>query len=429
LNNYKLLTNKEIIQIIQRHTYKKVYLCGYSNTTQRYLNKIHSDVHFIIDKNYKYLKSTYKHIEIVPYEAIKNMNSACVIVWGNYCKEIIEDVVFPKEVDIFVDIENGGGVLLNKKIVIETPSFSTLNNDTQHLFCKKIINFCIKNHLRFETIPKINLDIFTKREIRQNDILFSYHSVGDKVQNIYRYKESYLKGYITLDWQGYSGWHSLCEYDIEEVLKKVYTKKVDIFFNKIKKDYENKALTKYTQELIKTPLPKEKFIFFPMQIIDDSVIQLSYFEPLELLKKVADILNDKEIKLVVKRHPKCNNENVKKLLYRLEKEKKIIIYKGDISTAIKHSTGVYTINSGVGFEALLYLKPVTTFGKSDYSYCTRNINDLEQLKRKLFVKYSSDMKKKIKQFVFFYLNHICININNKAKLNKKILNILLKREN
>ena len=49
---------------------------------------------------------------------------------------------------------------------------------------------------------------------------------------------------------------------------------------------------------------------------------------------------------------------------------------GDITEAIKRCSGVIILNSGVGFEALTYRKPVFTFAEADYSMVTHTVKDI-----------------------------------------------------
>ena len=41
-----------------------------------------------------------------------------------------------------------------------------------------------------------------------------------------------------------------------------------------------------------------------------------------------------------------------------------------IHDLINHAKAVYTINSGVGFEAMFYNKPIVTFGRIEYDAVT-----------------------------------------------------------
>jgi capsule polysaccharide export protein KpsC/LpsZ len=129
----------------------------------------------------------------------------------------------------------------------------------------------------------------------------------------------------------------------------------------------------------------------------------SYFKPLKFIKKIIKIISLKNIPLVIKQHPKCNNDELKNLLNKYCKKGKIILYNGSIHDAISKATTIYTINSGVGFEALLHLKPVITFGKSDYMSMSKNIDNLDKIKKEPFYYLNKSSKKQIKKFICFYI--------------------------
>lgn len=146
----------------------------------------------------------------------------------------------------------------------------------------------------------------------------------------------------------------------------------------------------------------------------------SNFEPLKLFKDIVTILNKKNIQLLVKRHPLCNNTILEKLLIKYEKEKKIMIFNGSIHDAISKCTTVYVINSGVGFEALLHLKPVVTFGKSDYMSVTKHITNLNEIEKNPCYFLDDEQRDKIKLFLYYFINEKCVSIDNKKDIKRKI---------
>jgi hypothetical protein len=50
----------------------------------------------------------------------------------------------------------------------------------------------------------------------------------------------------------------------------------------------------------------------------------------------------------------------------------VFVSDANVNDLIVHASAVYTINSGVGFESLLHLKPVITFGRVEYDCVTFN---------------------------------------------------------
>ena len=117
----------------------------------------------------------------------------------------------------------------------------------------------------------------------------------------------------------------------------------------------------------------ERFIFFPMQVSTDTQIVLnSDVDNVGVLKYLVD---QEALPIVTKPHPAELNFDY---IYKIKNENKDKIFITNTNTyeLIKKSEKVYTINSTVGMEAMLYDKNVSFMGRSIYS----KMNN-EQLKK------------------------------------------------
>ncbi|MEZ9282172.1 hypothetical protein AB4082_21275 [Vibrio cyclitrophicus] len=142
---------------------------------------------------------------------------------------------------------------------------------------------------------------------------------------------------------------TLLKYSKEHILNKL---KFKFFRKKIKFDfpYENVS---------------EDYVFFPMQVSDDSQLLLnSDVNNVEAIIKILTI--EKGTVVVVKPHPAEQNINfINEVISRFSD--KVVFSKHDTFDLISRSKRVYTINSTVGLEARLLGKDVTFFGKSPIS--------------------------------------------------------------
>ena len=125
------------------------------------------------------------------------------------------------------------------------------------------------------------------------------------------------------------------------------------------------------------------FIFFPCQIPHDETIQfhsdVSVESALEAL--ISGLKqSERQFNLVIKGHPA--NKLAMKSLYNIYKKYKQdasiqdqLIWVDNISIhqLLSNSIAVYTVNSGVGLEALLHLKKVFIFGNADYQSVANKI--------------------------------------------------------
>ena len=144
------------------------------------------------------------------------------------------------------------------------------------------------------------------------------------------------------------------------------------------------------QDPINDQLKEDQFIFFPMQLFDDS--QLTVFggwastkEVLfATLKQLSEILPD-GWHLRVKEHPSARKSFIDPS--QLSSDKLVLDTVSNSLDLVKFSKVVLTINSSIGFESMLLEKPVVTLGKSFYGFSdltiqAHNITDLLKLFQK-----------------------------------------------
>lgn len=135
--------------------------------------------------------------------------------------------------------------------------------------------------------------------------------------------------------------------------------KSKLFFNKIIGSKKNISLGSICNLDI-------KYSFFPTQVSTDTQILInSDVDNFQAIEMMCNESRDSEI--YVKIHPAEQNKDIiLKYLY-LEKQGKITLCKNNTTELIKNASKVYTINSTVGLEALIYNKPLTVYGRAIYS--------------------------------------------------------------
>jgi hypothetical protein len=136
-----------------------------------------------------------------------------------------------------------------------------------------------------------------------------------------------------------------------------------------------------------SPAYSGSYIYLPLQINTDTQVALysPYFKDMaEFIKHVTGLFPDK--KIIVKVHPKDSESNKQK--YKRFCNKPNIVYVDDKNNIsyIKGAERVIAINSTVVNEALLFNKPVMTYGINYFSnkgvtYEVSNISDLEYQKK------------------------------------------------
>ena len=420
MSNIIYLSHKEILHTINNFN-KSVFIFGYSQTTRESLKEIHHSDVSIADNNPKlHGMITPEGRSVCTPQELMDAKSALVVVWGNHCEANIAQLQELGIHDIYVDVDFGGYRVHPLKFILETPPSSHLAtaSRTQHDFVVKVMRELTLLEIPFETHPIA--DINAPRNYKKNThaITLSYHTHGEEVPNLFRYKESYLSAYVTFDRQGFSGWHSLCQRDLEDELAQIDTRKAEKFHKKIFKKYVKNNISKYEQETIRFDFPK-KFLFFPLQLSHDVVASLADFSQEEILVTLGKALKNTTTKILVKRHPLCKDTALEERLKEMQNNGTILLYKGSVHDAIHHCDGVIVANSGVGFEALLHLKPVYSFATSEYMACTKRVQNLDELS--IMEPYKVDAIR-VKKFLYYYLKHVCL--KQSKQIRKKIIQLL-----
>ncbi|KDD66086.1 hypothetical protein V466_26080 [Pseudomonas mandelii PD30] len=154
------------------------------------------------------------------------------------------------------------------------------------------------------------------------------------------------------------------------------------------------------------------YIFFPLQIPTDQSIQyFSDLAELDVVEALVDWAREKGLAIVLKPHP-ANMKSMKPF-ESLVDEKTVFYSDANIQDLIEHSRAVYTINSGVGFEALLQLKPVVTFGRVEYDCVSFNANLTNLDEAWGYTKGCSapELELKYARFVNWFLEHYAVDMS------------------
>jgi hypothetical protein len=409
---------------------------GASLTTKKFLYENHElskKIDFIIENNVAFHGKVFMDKEVVSPDILLQDKKILIVLWGNHIEEIVKQLQKYKISNFIIDYEYSKNYIPQQLIFkLDYLKQNQDPNDHNFSFCDAVIEYCIENTLECHIKPYkwlwqsseapekiVKKYLLFNSTNSKNTIFMSYHTIGDSYSHIFRWKEGYLYNTITFDSTGYSGWNSLCSDNIHDFKIDVSPEKLQKHLENLQNKYIHNNLSKYQQNRSNFEFP-QKFIFFPLQTFNDTVVLHSYFDPFQLLHDIVEILHKKNIPLVIKQHPRCHNYELQKLLLEYQKQNKIILFDGSIHDAISRASTVYAINSGVGFESLLHLKPVVTFGKSDYMQVTKNINSFTELKKNPFYTLSTKEKEDIKQFLYYYMHHKCLEINDKVNIKKTI---------
>ena len=112
-------------------------------------------------------------------------------------------------------------------------------------------------------------------------------------------------------------------------------------------------------------IPAEPYLFFPLQIPhDQSLRYFSDLDELDAVDAVAQVAHDSGRTLLLKEHP-ANRRSMAPFRERFTRTG-VAWTEAHVHDALRHAECVVTLNSGVGFEALLAERPLVTLARAEY---------------------------------------------------------------
>jgi hypothetical protein len=245
----------------------------------------------------------------------------------------------------------------------------------------------------------------------------SYHTTG-REPGLQHFKEADLPGYFSLDPAGYAGWASISECSTADLdLEAVSQREADLFTADHHATVVMANGSKYQQAErgLQQPLPT-RYVFLALQVATDRVQQLARVPMLAMIDIVARRFAGTPMKVLVKRHPKCRDMLVAAKLDELAKAGQIDLRTESIHDLIPGAEAVITTNSGVGSEALAYIKPVYLFGLADYAAATHRVEgaaDFYEKTEKIELPIPAET---IRRFLYFYRTDFLVDWRNPSRL-------------
>jgi len=252
--------------------------------------------------------------------------------------------------------------------------------------------------------------------------VLSWHTCGS-VAGMRHLKESPFAGFFYFDRAGYSGWAALAtlsEAQIERVIEVIPDVQAEAYFQALVTRFITARKSKYTQTQVScVPLPP-RYVFIPMQLLDDHVAQLTDWDIFDLIRTVLQLLDGTDVSLVVKRHPKCMHWRVDAFLAELAAHSRVLLVDAPIHDLIEGSIAVCTINSGVGAEALLLCKPVFTASPTDYAFLTHDLRAVQSGAEFMVLCEGEVNRRQYAKFMTYYCRDYLVDAANPAVIKQRV---------
>ena len=268
----------------------------------------------------------------------------------------------------------------------------------------------IKKKINDKFLKKPNFPYISKKITNSDFDLFEHTVSINEIQNVINIKPFYLSDHYYFDKMGYSAWSEMAL--IKKSKDFINNNDIDSFFDEYRNNLTMNNLSKYVQPKVYDLKLPNKFFFLPLQLVDDTVNILCKHSTTSFLKSFIKIFSKSNEILVIKRHPKCKSSKINNILKNI-KTNNIFVLDASIHDLASKCSAVLVNNSGVGFESLFHLKPVYTFGESDYQVVCRNI-PIYDFNPSNVKPLSVDEINQIKFFIFKILNSYVIKTDDKS---------------
>ena len=277
------------------------------------------------------------------------------------------------------------------------------------IYYEKFVNFISLKHLRnkdkVDIIEKplwqFNRDLVLK--LHFDKIYVPHHCLEtfdkeQEIQNIYYYMQMVFPWLFQIDKLGWCAGASVWPI---EPLKKTDGKLFSLYQKLL-----SEGKSKFDQPKRQKINFVKKYLLFPCQIPHDQTIKLhSNISVAQGLINTIQIARALKLQLVVKPHPANMDsmEPLAKIVANYINKGHDILWGRDVNIhdLLEKCEAVFTINSGVGMEALLHKKPVFCFGKADYAAVSHFIkNEINWEKRYDYIsKYPAFLDSYVKNMI------------------------------
>lgn len=316
------------------------------------------------------------------------------------------------------------------RIILEYPLQWIDNNVDGNRNAKFFIN--VLNVIARKNIPislrTVAFDTYDMpRNIKRDDIVFAWHSYipfqnrETYNYNVFSLKEAPISPLYSIDFLGFSGWSSVTDINLyASEINNIYN--YDEIIDSFKKKFIMQGESKYFQEKLEnTEIPKTKYVFFPLQVQNDPVHNLSKLSAIDILYKASEIAKNKKILLVVKKHPFDTNWAINNTLSKIiSTNEYVMISNGNIHKLNFYANSIISVNSGTSFEALIFDKCVFNSGLSEWYSIVNPINNLSDLEYAFEDKSNFHIPTDKKKILAFLLSKFWVKNDDKIEIEKKI---------
>lgn len=320
------------------------------------------------------------------------------------------------------------GNTVRQRVILEVPEAWFVNpgdGDRHRLFYTSLLAAFAELGLLIDPVWLPRGAERAPRPTHPSDLIISFHSYGDAAGNILRCKEAYIPPFYSLDPMGYACFSQLAAQPelYQDLIAAKDQGTATRFRENLALDLRRQNRSKYSQ-----PDPTESaapvgHVFVPLQMLNDSVAKGAWLNQSEALQTVIGAASARALPVVIKRHPRCTNAGIEKLLSELSRHPGITVSARSIHSLIEGAVLVVGANSGVLFEALIQGKPVISYAASDFAPITQQARSHADLARAIAAPAPPILAWR-DRFLYWYLNDYCVRADDVPAIRRRILAVL-----
>lgn len=174
--------------------------------------------------------------------------------------------------------------------------------------------------------------------------------------------------HYSFDRKGNMGWSEFSDSTENDILTLAPDQATaDAFFQREAGQIISSNSSKYIQPDSNLDVDIERpYIFVALQTMTGPASRLASVPIIEMLEEICETAKLHDLSVIAKPHPKWRAPEIEEAVERLSANGDLSVSRGSIHKLIASSVAVCTVNSSVGAEALLHLKPVYVFGRASY---------------------------------------------------------------
>ncbi|KQR75652.1 glycosyltransferase family 29 protein [Rhizobium sp. Leaf341] len=228
------------------------------------------------------------------------------------------------------------------------------------------------------------------------------------------YMQELLPDLFTVD---ENGWGAASKaFNCSDFLRHDPDPRLDAFLAKIRTSRITKAPQAKSQQ---GELPTFA-ILVPLQVPgDDALIHHANIDLEGFVETLAGFANRARVTVLFRKHPYDETTFYDRMKERFASEHVVFDSRGHIHDALEQAKAVAVINSGVGFEAMIYNKPLLSFGRAVYDEAVGRVtnDNIDDVYAQIISENEQTRTERYRRFISWYVFAVGI------KINEQILNL------